>query len=126
MLSLIGSLQRDPFSSVHVPSNGTQNHREVEEEQEEQDVVDGFLNEMDEDHEGSNEDIESDQDGFEALNRKQSDVNAERSWQTAAEREKEEEQKKKKKKKRKADEVVNVEESQKSGKKKQKTGKSDL
>ncbi|KAJ3868532.1 hypothetical protein EV359DRAFT_32030 [Lentinula novae-zelandiae] len=125
MLSLMGSLHRDPFSSVHVPSNGTQN-REVEEEQEEQDVVDGFLNEMDEDHEGSDEDIESDQDGFEALNRKQSDVNAERSWQTAAEREKEEEQKKKKKKKRKADEVVNVEESQKSGKKKQKTGKSDL
>ncbi|KAJ3853026.1 hypothetical protein EV368DRAFT_39708 [Lentinula lateritia] len=126
MLSLIGSLQRDPFSSVHVPSNGTQNHREVEEEQEEQDVVDGFLNGMDEDHEGSDDDIESDQDGFEALNRKQSDVNAERSWQTAAEREKQEEEKQKKKKKRKADEVLNVEESQKSGKKKKKTGKSDI
>ncbi|KAJ4468185.1 hypothetical protein J3R30DRAFT_3560115 [Lentinula aciculospora] len=90
MLSLIGSLQRDPFSEAHVPSNGVRSTLggsnssrgpersgdDEDQDEREQDIVDGLLNGVD-----VNEDedaIESDQDGFEALNERQNDMNAER------------------------------------------------
>ncbi|KAJ3749080.1 hypothetical protein DFH05DRAFT_1520671 [Lentinula detonsa] len=133
MLSLIGSLQRDPFSEAHIPSNSVRNgngREEVDEEEEERDTVDAFLNGTDvNEGEGDSEEVvESDQDGFEALHKKQNDANVERSRQTAAEKGKQEtEKKQKKKKKRKVEEVVggeiHVEQSQKMMKKRKKTEK---
>ncbi|KAJ3796192.1 hypothetical protein GGU11DRAFT_789349 [Lentinula aff. detonsa] len=132
MLSLIGSLQRDPFSEAHIPSNSVRNgngREEVDEEEEERDTVDAFLNgtDVNEGEGDSDEVVESDQDGFEALHKKQNDANVERSRQTAAEKGKQEtEKKQKKKKKRKVEEVggeIHVEQSQKMMKKRKKTGK---
>ncbi|KAJ3995151.1 hypothetical protein F5050DRAFT_1769446 [Lentinula boryana] len=132
MLSLIGSLQRDPFSEAHIPSNSVRNGnaREDDDDEQERDTVDAFLigTDVNEGEGDSDEVVESDPDGFEALHKKQNDANAERSRQTAAEKGKQEtENKQKKKKKRKVEEVVggeiHVEESRKMMKKRKKTGK---
>ncbi|KAE9411138.1 hypothetical protein BT96DRAFT_961159 [Gymnopus androsaceus JB14] len=119
MLSLLGSIQRDPFSPLHVPSNGAQNSEE------EHDIVDRILtNAANEDY-NSDEDIGSDQDGFQGLHEKQDEAIADLSRQKQDEAEKAaaEKEEKKKKKKRKAEEAT-TEESQKTEKKKKKLGKS--
>ncbi|KAJ3733645.1 hypothetical protein DFJ43DRAFT_995096 [Lentinula guzmanii] len=129
MLSLIGSLQRDPFSEAHIPSNSVRNgngREEVDDEEEERDTIDAFLNgtDVNEGEGDSDEVVESDQDGFEALHKKQNDANVERSRQTAAEKGKQEtEKKQKKKKKRKVEEVGGEIHVEKMMKKRKKTGK---
>ncbi|KAJ3756261.1 hypothetical protein EV360DRAFT_95794 [Lentinula raphanica] len=101
MLSLIGSLQLDPFSEAHVPSDSSRKidrevHDEEEEEEEEQDAVDTMLNSVDVE-EGDGE----------ALINKQLDARPERSRQAAVEKKDSEvEKQQKKKKKRKVEEIV--------------------
>lgn len=117
MLSLLGSIQCDPFSPLHVPSNGAQNSDE------EQEAVDDILKNAPDEQYDSENDVGSEQDGFQGLHEKQGEAMFRKKADEAEKAVAEKEEKKKKKKKRKAEEV-DTEDSQKTEKKKKKLGKS--
>ncbi|KIK67064.1 hypothetical protein GYMLUDRAFT_37104 [Collybiopsis luxurians FD-317 M1] len=118
MLSLRGSLQHDPFSPRHIiTSNGAQNSEE------EQSAVDALLTRQ-EVEQDSDEDIDTDQDGFQALNKKQNEASAALSRDKQEEIEKVDAEKAGKKKKRKRKARESVGEDDEVDKKKKKTGKS--
>ncbi|KAJ3836191.1 hypothetical protein F5878DRAFT_625818 [Lentinula raphanica] len=128
MLSLIGSLQLDPFSEAHVPSNSSRKigrkDNYNDEEEEEQDAVDTLLHGVDID-EGDSDGLVK--DGFTALIRKQHDASAERAQQATAEKKTNLEEEKTKKKKRKVDQIADggIKGGEGQKKKKKKSGKSE-
>ncbi|KDQ55861.1 hypothetical protein JAAARDRAFT_133675 [Jaapia argillacea MUCL 33604] len=114
MLSLLGSIQPDPFSPLHVPENiqTSQPSREASSE-----PVPPVID--DEDHEMVNDDSDDDEeDTFGRLGRMGDEAAAQEAARRAAvEKQAEEEAKKAKKKKRKAEKVEGEEETVKKGKK---------
>ncbi|KAJ3713302.1 hypothetical protein C8R42DRAFT_646970 [Lentinula raphanica] len=100
MLSLIGSLQLDPFSEAHVPSNSSRKigRKDNHNDEEEEDAVDTLLNGVDID-EGDSDGLVK--DGFTALIRKQHDASAELAQQAGTAEKKTNLEDEKKKKKRK-------------------------
>ncbi|KAF9071129.1 hypothetical protein BDP27DRAFT_1291887 [Rhodocollybia butyracea] len=101
MLSLLGSIQHDPFSPLHVPLGRAQSS-------EEKDVVDRMLMDGDEEEEDSDEAVDTDDDGFQALTKKQTEASTELTQQHQKEVEKAtaEKDERMKKKKRKAEEAT--------------------
>ncbi|KAK1232633.1 hypothetical protein PQX77_004195 [Marasmius sp. AFHP31] len=117
MLSLLGSIQDDPFSPLHVPTGKVSETSDAEKVQ-----VDSQLRELTPEEEGDELDGDSDEDTFAALG-KQADE-AKKRAEAEAERQAGQEKKKKKRKNADLDEELSAKKKKKKGSAKEKDKKS--